>query len=55
MTNFDRYEGEFKDDLYEGKGKLFLSDRNICYERFWREVKKFGEFNIYNIYYTKRE
>ena len=48
FTNFDRYEGEFKDDLYEGKGKLFLSDRGICYEGFWRDGKKFGEFNIYN-------
>ena len=48
LSNLDRYEGEFKDDLYEGKGKLFLSDRNICYEGFWRDGKKFGEFNIYN-------
>ena len=48
LSNLDRYEGDFKDDLYEGKGKLFLSDRNICYEGFWRDGKKFGEFNIYN-------
>ncbi len=48
LNNTDRQEEEFKDDLYEGKGKLFLSERNICYEGFWKEGKKFGEFKIYN-------
>ena len=48
FNNLDSYEGEFVDDLYEGKGKFNLFDRNITYEGFWRNGKKFGEFNIYN-------
>ena len=48
LANLDRYEGEFKDDLYEGRGKLYLTERNLVYEGFWRDGKKFGEFNIYN-------
>ena len=46
--NGDSYEGEFNNDLFDGKGKLILFDKNITYEGFWREGKKFGEFNIYN-------
>ena len=48
FQNLDRYEGEFNNDLFDGKGKLILFDKNITYEGFWREGKKFGEFNIYN-------
>ena len=48
FENGDIYEGEFNKDLFDGKGKLKLFDENITYEGFWREGKKFGEFNVYN-------
>ena len=46
--NLDKYEGEFKNDLFDGKGTLFINEKKIYYQGFWKEGKKEGLFNILN-------
>ena len=47
FANFDKYEGEFKDDLFHGLGKLFVNKSKENYEGNWVEGKKEGKFKIY--------
>ena len=45
-NNLDKYEGEFKNDLFDGYGKYYDHSQKMILEGNWKKGKKNGNFLI---------